>query len=399
MTSLSPSARAAIKTAMVLVGGQRHLALIPESENAGERWRWPNPIDQILESLEARRGEKICILASGDPMDYGIGVLMSSHFGGDDMVVYPAPGAFSFACARLGWARCETETFSLHGRPFALLNAHLRPGARLLILCNDGTMPAEIAACLRSHGFGDSLMTAFSHLGGAREERRDGRAADWSSQPCPDLVTVAIECRSGPDYRPLMRSGGLPDDAFRHDGQLTKQAVRAATLSALSPLPRHLLWDVGAGCGSIAIEWLRAEPTGHAIAIERDLQRCRLITDNAQAFGVPSLRLENAVAPDILSHLPQPDVVFIGGGLSGENGPAILETCWQALPLGGRLVANTITKTSVNRLRQFATATETAQCCFVKLAWSQGQLANQDIIWDDQYPIIQMIADKIALGA
>ncbi len=399
MASLSPAALAAIKTATILVGGPRHLAHIPEKEYSGERWLWPNPIHHIFDSLESRRGEHVCVLASGDPMDYGVGALMAARFGGDDMVVYPAPGAFSFACARLGWARHETETFSLHGRPFALLNAHLRPDAKLLILCNDGTMPMEIAAFLTSHGFGASPMTAFSHLGGSQEERRDGLAAEWSSQPCPDLVTVAIDCRAGSDCRPLMRSGGLPDDAFRHDGQLTKQAVRAATLAALCPLPRCLLWDVGAGCGSIAIEWLRAEPTSQAIAIERNPQRCGLITDNAQALGVPSLRLEQAVAPDILHDLPQPDVVFIGGGLSGDNGPAIIETCWRALPPGGRLVANAITQTSLSRLEQFALSTPHARYRFLKLAWSHGRLVNEAVLWEDKYPLSQMIADKVALDA
>ncbi len=394
---LSPPARQAIKTATILVGGKRHLAFIPESENAGERWVWPNPIEQIFEALIPKRGQAVCILASGDPMDYGVGVLMSAHFNSDEMVVYPAPGAFSLACARLGWARCQTETLSLHGRPFSLLNAHLRPGVRLLILCNDGTTPARIAARLTAHGLGASPMTAFSHLGGPKEQRKDALATDWPSQPCPDLVTVAITCRAEPGGQALIRSGGLPDDAFHHDGQLTKRAARAVTVSALSPLPGRLLWDVGAGCGSIAIEWLRAESSCQAIAIERNPRRCDLIMANAQDLGVPGLRLENAVAPDILSHLPQPDVIFIGGGLSGEKGPEIIKTCWHALPLGGRLVANAITAMSVSRLSLFATTTKNAQCRFVKLAWSNGHPARGTIIWDDQYPITQMIADKVTL--
>ncbi|MBI3499610.1 MAG: precorrin-6y C5,15-methyltransferase (decarboxylating) subunit CbiE [Proteobacteria bacterium] len=338
LDGLSPSARALVGSAEVLVGGERHLALVP---GIGiERLTWQRPLSGTVEAIKARAGKRVTVLASGDPLCYGIGVTLARHFDAADMVMIPAPGAVSLAAARLSWPIAEIDVVTLHGRPLSLLAAWLRPGARLIALSEDGGTPEAVARFLAEHGFGPSTITVLEHLGGPKERRLEASAADWRHGDIADLNTIAIDCRAAPGAAWLPRVPGLPDEAYAHDGQLTKREVRAATLALLAPRPRGLLWDVGAGAGSIAIEWLRAEPTAEAIAIERDRERASRIAQNASALGVPRLRVVEGTAPGALAGLAAPDAVFLGGGLAEEG---LIEACWAALNPGGTLVANAVT--------------------------------------------------------
>lgn len=338
LAGLSPATRAVIERAEVLVGGERHLAMSPAS--SAERLAWATPLAATVPQIEARRGRRVVVLASGDPMWFGIGATLTSHFTPADMTVLPHAGAFSLAAARLGWPLAEATTVSLHGRALEALALHLAPGARILALSWNRDTPAAAAAYLAAAGWGPSELTVLEHLGGERERRCAGTAAAWAHPPGADLNTVAIVCRPGPQAVILPRTPGLPDDAFVHDGQLTKREVRAATVAALAPLPGQILWDVGAGCGSIGIEWMRAGNGAAAIAIERDPARRDYIARNAASLGVPGLQIVAGDAPAALAGLAAPDAVFIGGGLST---PRLVETCLAALKPGGRLVANVVT--------------------------------------------------------
>jgi precorrin-6Y C5,15-methyltransferase (decarboxylating) len=243
------------------------------------------------------------------------------------MLVIPAASARSLVCARLGWPAHTTRLLTLHGRPLALLEPHLQPGARLILLSEDAATPALVAARLSERGFGPSAMSVLERMGGARERRIDGRADEWAHPPGADLNTIAVTVAAGPDARPLATTPGLPDDAFRHDGQMTKREVRAVSLAALAPHPGQLLWDVGAGCGSIAVEWLRADPLNRAVAVEPKPQRRALIAENAERLGTPSLTVVAGSAPAALAGLEPPDAVFVGGGASapGVIGASVLK--------------------------------------------------------------------------
>jgi precorrin-6Y C5,15-methyltransferase (decarboxylating) len=334
---LGRNARHALLQARQVYGSSRQLDLLPPCIGA-ERRQWPSPFS--LQAVLEQRGEPVCVIASGDPMLFGVGVSLSRQVPVEQMRVIPAPSSYSLAAARLGWALQDVVTLSVVARPLAALNAQLHHGLRLLVLSNDGHSPAAIAALLRERGFGLSHMTVLEHLGGALERRVEGIANEWSDPDIAALNLVAIDCRAAPGTLRLSPLGGLPDDAFRHDGQLTKRDVRAMTLARLAPVPGELLWDVGAGCGSIGIEWMRAHPTCRALAIESHEDRQQLIEYNRDALGVPGLQLVRGRAPDALEGLEQPDAIFIGGGVTRAG---VLDTCWQRLRSGGRLVANAVT--------------------------------------------------------
>lgn len=338
LDGLSAAARVLIGQADILAGGERHLAMIPPGP--AERLVWAAPFEQTLVRLAEFPDRRVCVLASGDPMWFGIGATLARRFGGDRMVVLPHPGAFSLAASRLAWPLHETTCLSVHGRPLAALALHVQPRRRLLVLSEDGSSPSNLAGMLRAEGYGASRLTVFERLGGPEERRVDGLAAEWSADRLADLNTVAIEVIADRGAsRPRSTAPGLPDEAYLHDGQLTKREIRAATLAALAPWPGARLWDVGAGCGSIAIEWCRAG--GTAVAIERDPKRVDLIGRNAARLGVPQLAVQIGEALAVLAGLePSPDAVFIGGGASS---PGLLDACWSALPAGGRLVANAVT--------------------------------------------------------
>ncbi|MFL1528549.1 precorrin-6y C5,15-methyltransferase (decarboxylating) subunit CbiE [Pseudomonas sp. O230] len=334
---LGRNARHALLAASKIFGSQRQLDLLPPCIR-GERQLWPSPfsVDPVL----ALRGEPVCVLASGDPMFFGVGASLARQLPSAEMLILPAPSSCSLAAARMGWPLQEVVTLSVVARPVAALNAQLYSGVRLLVLSNDGQSPAAIAALLRERGFGPSRLSVLEHVGGEAERRIDAVANDWADPAIADLNLIAIECIAEPDTPRLSRLAGLPDSAFRHDGQLTKRDVRAITLARLAPVPGELLWDVGAGSGSIGIEWMRAHPSCRALAVEADEGRQLLIEHNRDALGVPGLQLVRGSAPQALAGLERPDAIFIGGGVTREG---VLDACWARLKPGGRLIANAVT--------------------------------------------------------
>jgi precorrin-6Y C5,15-methyltransferase (decarboxylating) len=387
VVGLSPIARALIDQATVIVGGARHLAMLP-SHDWQERLLWSAPIAASLHQIAQRRGQTVCVLASGDPMCYGIGVTLLRQTPITEMTIVPAPSAFSLACARLGWPLMDVETLSLCGRDPALLNSVLYSGARLLILSADSQTPAVVAKHLTQAGFGPSQMTVLERMGGSQERIVKGIATDWNQQDLADLNTIAVSCIADAATPVFSRLPGLPDAAYHHDGQLTKQEVRAITLAALAPQPGQLLWDVGAGCGSIAIEWMRSHARCRAVAIERDAARLQLIADNAVSLGTPNLQIIPATAPDGLQNLPPPDAIFVGGGLTAEG---LLPMCWQALRSGGRFVANAVTVESEQKLlewqRQFGGS-------LTRIAIQRAEPVGGFLGWKAMAPVTQWVSVK-----
>lgn len=356
LAGLSPVARALVSTAELLVGGERHQAMV--AETSAERLTWAAGLDTAMDIIARWRGRRVVVLATGDPMWFGGGANLARRFPPAEMRVLPAPGAFSLAAAAMGWPLGEVAMLTVHGRPLATLNLFIRPGVRMLVLSRDGATPGEAAALLTARGFGPSTISVLEHLGGPRERRFDGVAKSWNQPRCADLNTLAVDCRAGPSARILSAGSGLPDDVFDHDGQLTKREVRALSVAALAPLPGQLLWDVGAGAGSVAIEWLRLTPrtrpadgrAARAIAIEHDAGRCAMIAANAASLGVPQLEIIHGEAPDALVGLDPPDSVFVGGGTARAG---LLEVCWRAMVSGGRLVANAVSLEGAARLIDF----------------------------------------------
>ncbi|MFC6162127.1 precorrin-6y C5,15-methyltransferase (decarboxylating) subunit CbiE [Kribbella jiaozuonensis] len=328
---LSPAARAAIESADILMGSARQLALVPDAP----RVAWSSPLSESLPRLlQEHRGKRICVLASGDPTFHGIGTTLVRMLGADAVRVIPHPSSVSLACARLGWPQDQVQVVSLVNQPVERLHPHLQPGRQLLILSRGTQTPAEVAQLLVARGYGSSSMTVLEQLGGSNERVRRAAAADWSDD-VDALNVIAVECE-GPV---LSTVPGLPDDAYENDGQLTKREVRAVTLSRLAPVPGQLLWDIGGGAGSIAIEWSRHHPSCRAIAIERDPDRAKRLERNAAALGGAVTVVEGA-APAALDGLESPDAIFIGGGATAAG---MFDVCWNALKPGGRLVTNGVT--------------------------------------------------------
>lgn len=339
LDGLGAEARALIADAEVLIGGERHLAMVPD--DGRERLAWTSPMSARLDDIAARRGQRVCVLATGDPMHYGVGTKLARRIPAAEMVVVPAPSAFSLLCARMGWDRAVVRTITLHGRDFDNINAHILPEARLAVLSDGAATPALVAERLVGRGFGLSRITVLEHMGGQQERRHDGTAGGWNGAgPFAGFNSIAVECIAGPDAALLPNVPGLPDDAFVHDGCITKREVRAATLAALAPVLGQTLWDVGAGAGSVAIEWMRTDPACRAIAVECDPARAALCRDNAARLGVPGLHIVTGEAPAALDGLDAADAVFIGGGVSTQG---VIAAGWRALGPGGRLVANAVT--------------------------------------------------------
>ena len=382
-----PIARSLVERAQVLVGGKRHLAMLPPDDSR-EKLLWTSPISHSIEEILRRRGQSVCVLASGDPMCFGIGVTLSRHIPISEMTIIPAPSSFSLACARLGWSLTEVETLSLNARPPALIQAAIYPGARLLILSEGKETPAIVAEILTKRGFSDSKITVLEHMGGSHERIIAGTAASWTTTELADLNTIAVECIGDAGVIPLPRLAGLPDDAYHHDGQLTKREVRAITLSALAPTPGQLLWDVGAGCGSIGIEWMRSHSRCRAIAIEQNSTRLQYIADNAAALGTPNLQIIAGKAPAALKDLPQPDAIFIGGGATAEG---LFEVCWEALPSGGRFVANAVTVESEQKLLQWHNQVGGE---LIRVAVQRAAPIGGFLGWKPMVPVTQWVVRK-----
>ena len=339
LAGLTAAARALLDSAEVLIGGKRHLAMVPD--DGRERHAWPTPMQILIDDITRFRGRPTAVLASGDPMCFGVGKHLAKRVPADELTIVPAPSAFSLAAARLTWSLPDTTCFTLHGRPVETLACHVHPGAKLLMLAHGRQTPGEVSAWLKSHGFGNSEMTALAHMGSDKEARFDGSADNWAHD-VPDLNTLAVTCIAGPEASWLPRSAGLPDEAFEHDGKMTKREMRALAIARLMPHPGALLWDIGAGCGSVSVEWLCAASHGRAMALEPVAERRGMAARNATALGVPHLEIFDARAPEALAELADqatPDAVFIGGGLAAET----IEATIAALKPGGRLVAHAVT--------------------------------------------------------
>lgn len=315
---------------------------------------WPVPFADGIAALLAQRGNRVVMLASGDPFWFGAGSSVARHLAPEEWVAHPAPSTFSLATAHLGWGLQDVVCLGLHAAPLERLRPHLAGGARLIVLLRDGAAVAELAALLAGHGFGASRLHVMEALGGPRERVRMARADEMDFIDVAHPVAVAVECAGAGPAMP--RTAGMPDDWFDHDGQITKRPVRALTLSALAPRPGESLWDIGAGSGSIGIEWLLAHPANRALAIESDSVRAERARANALALGVDRLEIVVGTAPEALPQGPlfdaAPDAVFIGGGLSQP----LLEALWARLPAGTRLVANAVTLESEALLAQWHAA-------------------------------------------
>lgn len=337
---LGAAARAVLRDAEAILGSRRQLGLLP-ADVVADRLAWPQPmLPAIPHLLAANRERRTAVLASGDPMFFGVGSTLVRLLGTDRVRVLSHPSSISLACARMGWPAEKIDVVSLVGRPVERLHTFIQPGRRVLALSADGRTPAQVAALLTARGYGASRLTVLDQLGSDAEARHTGTAQSWADASTAALNVLAIECVAAPDAPLLPTVPGLPDDAFDNDGQLTKREIRAITLARLAPVPGQLLWDVGAGAGSVAIEWLRCHRSCRAVAIEHRPDRAVRLSGNAAALGVPGLTVAVGSVPDALRALDPPDAVFIGGAVTR---PGVVEACWDALRPGGRLVANAVT--------------------------------------------------------
>jgi len=379
---LSAAARGLISDAAIVFGGRRHLALAAPLIRGAAR-AWPSPFDGAVDEVSQHRGRQVCVLASGDPFHYGVGAVLAQRIDPQEMIVLPGPSAFSLAAARLGWSLPDTVQLSLHGRSLDLVRPHLQPGARILTLTSGADGPAALAHLLAQGGFGQSRLTILEALGGPRERVRSTAAAAFAFDPVDALNTVAIEVEAGPDARILPRAAGIPDELFEHDGQISKREVRALVLSSLAPRRGELLWDIGSGSGSVAIEWMLSDPTMRAIAIERRDDRAARIVRNSAACGVPRLKVIAATAPAALVALSPPDAIFIGGGASG---PGVLDAAARALRPRGRLVVNAVTlETETLLLGQHRVLGGE----LLRLAISRAEPLGEKIAWRAATPVTQ----------
>jgi precorrin-6B C5,15-methyltransferase / cobalt-precorrin-6B C5,C15-methyltransferase len=402
---LGEAARAAVRAAEEIVGSARQFALLPQI-SAVQR-PWPSPIDPLVDELvagaltgaedgshgaegaqRAVSQRAVCVLASGDPMLHGIGATLVRRLPRDRLVVHPHPSAFALACARLGWPAAEVELVSAVARPPEIVARLLQPRRRLVVYAPGTGGAAALAGVLCERGFGPSRFVVLEQLGSATERIVESTAAEWGEQAADPLHCVAIECRADSDIDLLPLVAGLPDDAYENDGQLTKRHVRAGTLAALAPTPGALLWDVGAGSGSVAIEWLRAEPSAQAFAIERHSERAERARANARALGVPQLEVVLGSAPEALCDLPGPDAIFIGGGLTSAG---VIQRCWYSLRPGGRIVANAVT---LEGERVLAFARERCGGELVRIEISRAEPLGSFEAWRSQLPVVQWSVRK-----
>ena len=336
---MSAVARGLIADAEIVFGGKRHLELAAPLIRGAVR-PWPSPFERAVGDVTDQRGRSVCVLASGDPFLYGVGSVLARHVDAGEMLVMPAPSAFSLAAARMGWSLPETSLVSLHGRSLDFIRPHLHPSARVLALTSDGDGPGRLAALLDENGFGESKLTVLEALGGPRERIRPASASGFALTSIDPLNVVALEVEASASARVLPWAAGLSDALFEHDGQITKREIRAVTLSSLAPRRNELLWDIGAGSGSVAIEWMLTDPSLRALAIEKHPERAARVRRNAAVFGVPGLEVIEGHAPNCLAGFSAPAAVFIGGGASE---PGMLDAAVAALRSGGRLVVNAVT--------------------------------------------------------
>jgi precorrin-6B C5,15-methyltransferase / cobalt-precorrin-6B C5,C15-methyltransferase len=353
VAGLSSVARQLIHSAELVVGGARHLELANELIR-GRRLAWPSPIGDAFPEIERYRGRPVAVVASGDPFHFGIGKQIAAFVAADEFVCLPQPSAFSLAAARMGWPLQDVSLVTLHGRALGGIIRHLQPDARILALSWDGATPRQLAELLTTHHMGQTRMTVLEAMGGARERVRHATASNFKIDDIQSLNTIAIEVVAEPEAAIIPLTPGLDDDLFEHDGQLTKREIRAVTLCSLQPLRGQLLWDIGLGAGSVAIEWLLQHPSLRAVGIEANAERAGRAARNATALGVPELEIVQGHAPQALAGLVRPDAVFIGGGMMDDG---VFDAAWSVLKPGGRLVANAVSLETEARLagyfRQF----------------------------------------------
>ena len=397
--NLSADARDLLYESEIVLGGERHLKMLPKDWE-GERIIWSSPIREAVSKIVSWRPEdsasvqKVAIMASGDPLCYGIATKLLRHLPIEEIWIKPALTTFSLMCSRIGWSLPDVETLTIHGRPVEMLHPFVQPGVKLLVLSKGEESPEQAAKLLCARGFGKSIITVLEHLGGRKERQFSGQADSWNQPKGAALNALAIECIPENNANVLSRNPGLPDEAFLHDGQLTKREIRAVALSKLMPVVDHLLWDVGAGCGSVSIEWMRTNPGCRAVAIEKSKSRLKLIEQNSQELGVPMLQIISGSAPEVLADLPAPDAVFIGGGLSSGN---LLQTCWNALKPGGRLVANAVTLEGEQKLLQWQNENagkSGASGDLTRLSISRAEKIGKFQGWKEMRSVIQLAVIK-----
>jgi precorrin-6B C5,15-methyltransferase / cobalt-precorrin-6B C5,C15-methyltransferase len=386
IAALSPAARTLLAQAHLVVGGARHLALA--GPLAAETMTWPSPLADAIPKILARRGSPVCVLASGDPFFYGVGTLLGAHVEPQETQCFPAPSAFSLGAARLNWSLQDCCLMSLHGRALERIIPALQPHAKILCLSWDETTPARLAKLLCERGLGQSRIVAMEAMGGPRERTRASTAEAFGMEGIDPLNIVALEIAATAQSRILPVANGLADSWFETDGQLTKREVRAITLSSLAPRRGELLWDVGAGSGSIAIEWLLSDPANRAIAIEARENRASLIRRNAENLGVPHIEIFTGRAPEAFANLPRPQAIFVGGGASDA---CLLDAAYDVLPSGGKLVVNAVTlEAEAELIRRFkAQGGE-----LLRIEISRGNSLGSFQAWRPALPVTQWSVTK-----
>ncbi len=387
--SLTLEQQRKITQADVIFGGRRHLDFLPTDLRATLQ-AWPSPFSKGIDNLLEYRysGLNIVVLASGDPMHFGVGVTLMKRLPIEEMTILSHPSSFSLAAARLGWALKDVVCMSVLDRAFDKINRYLQEKTRLLVLSENKETPKVLANLLSDRGFGQSRFIVLEHLGGQKERILTSTAHNYNVTDNADLNIVAIECMPDDNSKALSLYSALPDSAFHHDGQLTKQDIRAVTLAHLAPRYGELLWDVGAGCGSISIEWLRGAGNTRAIAIEQNEDRQKLILENAQNLGVPQIELVKGKAPDALAGLDNPDAIFIGGGFTK---PDVFEICWENLKSGGRLVANGVTLETSTLL---TTQAKKIGARLINVSISEAGVLGGFHVWRPALPVTIMVAEK-----
>nr|WP_284701230.1 precorrin-6y C5,15-methyltransferase (decarboxylating) subunit CbiE [Rhodoplanes tepidamans] len=387
IAGLTEAARVLVRSAELVVGGERHLALAAELVR-GRSLAWPRPMALAFPEITAHRGRPVVVLATGDPFHYGVGRMLAGLVPADEILSLPQPSSFSLAASRLAWSLPDLTPVTLHGRPLATVVRHLQPGARILALSWDETTPRKLAELLVSRGLGDSRIHVLEALGGPRENVRQAVARDFDLGNIDPLNLIGLEVVAAADATVVPLAPGLDDALFEHDGQLTKRDIRAVTLAALAPRQGELLWDIGLGAGSVAIEWLLRHPAMRAIGIEDRPERAARAARNAAALGTPDLRIVEGRAPAALKDLPAPDAVFVGGGFSDEG---VFEAAWAALRPGGRLVVNAVALETEARL--FALhATHGGE--LVRLQVSRAEPVGTMTGWRPAMPVTQWRVSK-----
>jgi precorrin-6B C5,15-methyltransferase / cobalt-precorrin-6B C5,C15-methyltransferase len=383
---LSATAIRLIDKAVLVAGGARHLALIGAVR--GETLEWKKPFRDTIARIMERAGEPVCVLASGDPFWFGAGAVLAGYVPASDMLVLPAPSTFSLAAARLGWPLQSAATLGLHTARPETLRRHLHHGQRILALSADGGGPAQAAELLCRYGFGGSVVHIMEALGGPRERVHRSLAKDIGGETFGALNIMAIEAGAGKDARPVPFAAGLPDGYFEHDGQITKREVRAMTMSALGPAPGELLWDIGLGSGSIAIEWLLAHASMRACGFETSPARAAGAARNAVSLGVPHLDIREGRAPGTFACAGVPDAIFVGGGVSDAG---LLAAAWDALKPGGRMVCNAVSFEGQAALMACRTARGGT---LTRIVIEREHAVGRYMVWQPALPVLQWAAVK-----